>query len=1154
MKLTRLRLHGFKSFVEPTDFLIEPGLTGVVGPNGCGKSNLVEALRWAMGETSYKSLRASDMDSVIFSGSGSRPSRNHAEVVMTIDNTDRTAPAAVNDQEILEVSRRIEREAGSVYRINGRDVRARDVQLLFADAATGARSPALVHQNKIGEIIQAKPEQRRRVLEDAAGVAGLHARRHEAELRLRAAETNLTRVEDVIGQLSSQVDGLKKQARQAIRYRDVAARVRKAEATLFHLRWLQSHADVNDAAQTHDLSVREMAERTQQQAEAARIQAIRATGMPALREAEARAAAGLQRLTNARETLDREEQRAKERVTELDRRLTQFSADVEREQQQTSDADAALARLETEDAELKEEIKSRVEQRSGVDERVSEAEATLAAAERTFAELTTTLADLTARRTQFEANVRTHRTRLERLDHEIATVNADVERIAAQTSGFGDLDTLAGAVETAQESLAYSEFAVQEAESGHVSARQALEASRAPLTEADKRAQRLETEARTIAKLVNGETKNLWPPIIDGVTVTKGYEKAIGAALGDDLDAPVDPSAPMRWTDIGIAEDDPSLPEGVELLAAHVQAPAELARRLAQIGVVAKERGAELVPQLKSGQRLVSLEGDVWRWDGFITAAHAPTGAARRLAERARLVEIEIELEQARAEAATKRQALEAADTELKMAAATEAASREALRAARREVDAARERHANAEREINRHAARKSALTEAQSRLAADRAEAEATHDNAIEALAELPPSHDAEAPLAAVRGEIEGHRRMAAQVRAEAQALAREAELADRRLQAIISERDQWQNRKQGAASQVATIEARVSEVRAERAELENAPELFAEKRSALITEVEYAENDRRAAADALVEAESAMAETDRVARLTLEALSSAREATARAEERMEATKRRLDDIEREIRDLLEIEPSGVAAIAEINPGDDLPPVEETEVELEKLRRDRERLGAVNLRAEEELREVETQHTGLATERDDLVEAIKKLRTGIQSLNREARERLLTSFETVNNHFKRLFGQLFGGGEASLHLIESDDPLEAGLEIIAKPPGKKPQSLSLLSGGEQALTALALIFAVFLTNPSPICVLDEVDAPLDDHNVERFCNLLNEMTSCTETRFIVITHNPITMARMNRLFGVTMAERGVSQLMSVDLDSAVQILDQNVA
>ena len=1150
MKLTRLRLHGFKSFVEPTDFMIEPGLTGVVGPNGCGKSNLVEALRWAMGETSHKSLRAADMDAVIFAGSGNRPARNHAEVVMTIDNTDRSAPAAMNDSQLLEISRRIEREAGSVYRINGRDVRARDVQLLFADAATGARSPALVHQGKIGEIIQAKPEQRRRVLEDAAGVAGLHARRHEAELRLRAAETNLTRVEDVIGQLAGQMEGLKRQARQAIRYREVAAKVRKAEAMLFHLRWVGANADVIEAGHTHDISVREMAERTREQAEAARIQAVRASELPALRDAEARAAAGLHRLTNARELLDREEQRAKERVAELDRRLMQFASDIAREQQQIADAELALQRLDTEDAELKEEIKTRVEKRSGVDERVSEAEATLAASERLFSDLTTALADLTAKRGQLEAGARSHRDRLARLDQEIANVERDEQKLTQETGGLGDIASLSIAMTTAQQNLTQGEAASQAAEAAHVAVRATLEAARAPLAEADKRVQRLETEARTISKLVNVETKNLWPPIIDGITVTKGYEKAIGAVLGDDLDAPVDPTAPMRWTNANASMQDPALPDGVEPLAKHVQAPAELARRLAQIGVVTKERGADLVSQLKTGQRLVSLEGDVWRWDGFVAAAHAPTGAARRLAERARLVDIENELEQAKQDAVAKRQALENAETEQKAAAAAESAAREAWRAAQREADAARERHAATEREINRHAARRSALTEARSRLTADRSEAEAAHEGATAALEELPASAETESKLAAVRGEIDGHRRNAAQVRAEAQALAREAELADRRVQAILAERSDWNNRKQSATSQIETVQSRTSEVTAEREELANAPAVFAEKRSALINEIGFAEKDRQTAADALAAAETAMAETDRAAKASLEALSASREATARAEERMEGTKRRLADIEREIHDMLECEPSAVAGLAEIEEGAELPPLPEIEENLEKLRRDRERLGAVNLRAEEELREVETQHTSLTTERDDLVEAIKRLRQGIQSLNREARERLLASFEVVNGHFKRLFVELFGGGEAALHLIESDDPLEAGLEIIAKPPGKKPQTLSLLSGGEQALTALALIFAVFLTNPSPICVLDEVDAPLDDHNVERFCNLLHEMTSSTETRFIIITHNPITMARMNRLFGVTMAERGVSQLVSVDLEDAVKILD----
>ncbi len=488
----------------------------------------------------------------------------------------------------------------------------------------------------------------------------------------RAAETNLTRVEDVIGQLAGQMDGLKRQARQAIRYREVAAKVRKAEAMLFHLRWVGANADVVEAGHTHDLAVREMAERTREQAEAARIQAERAAELPALRDAEARAAAGLQRLTNARELLDREEQRAKERVAELDRRLTQFASDIAREQQQIADADLALQRLDTEDAELKEEIKTRVEKRSGVDERVTEAEATLAASERLFSELTTALADLTAKRNQFEAGVRSHRDRLARLDQEIASVERDEQKLAAETGGLGDIAALSIAMTTAQQNLSQGESASQTAEAAHVAARAALEAARAPLAEADKRVQRLETEARTISKLVNGETKNLWPPIIDGITVTKGYEKAIGAVLGDDLDAPVDPTAPMRWTNANATATDPSLPDGVEPLANHVQAPAELSRRLAQIGVVAKERGADLVSQLKTGQRLVSLEGDVWRWDGFVAAAHAPTGAARRLAERARLVDIENELEQARLDAAAKRQALENAEAEQKAAAAAE--------------------------------------------------------------------------------------------------------------------------------------------------------------------------------------------------------------------------------------------------------------------------------------------------------------------------------------------------------------------------------------------------------------------------------------------------------------------------------------------------
>jgi chromosome segregation protein len=526
---------------------------------------------------------------------------------------------------------------------------------------------------------------------------------------------------------------------------------------------------------------------------------------------------------------------------------------------------------------------------------------------------------------------------------------------------------------------------------------------------------------------------------------------------------------------------------------------------------------------------LVSREGDLWRWDGFVAAAHAPTGAARRLAQRSRFTEIDKELESARSEVDANRRALETAQASFE--AATSAQTEKRTR----------------ERDLNRQTARLSALVEARARLSTSRDEAATAKAEAENSLSGLAPAAHLETKLAQVHDEIAAKRAKLAEVQAELQAIVREAELADRRLATLAADRTGWIDRQHGARNQIATLEQRIVEAKRDRTELENAPQVFAEKRRALSAEVQTAEGSRRECADRLQTAEMALAAADRDARAALEAASAAREELARTEERFEGAKRRLSDIGREIRDMLEVEPAAVAELAELGPTDPLPDLAEVEEKLERLRRERERLGAVNLRAEEELREVEAQHSSLTTERDDLVEAIKKLRLGIQSLNREARERLLTSFEQVNKHFQHLFTQLFGGGTAELQLIENEDPLEAGLEILAKPPGKKPATLSLLSGGEQALTALALIFAVFLTNPAPICVLDEVDAPLDDHNVERFCDLLDEMKKSTDTRFVIITHNPITMARMNRLYGVTMAERGVSQLVSVDLEAAVR-------
>ncbi len=1146
MKFTRLRLIGFKSFVEPADFQIEPGLTGVVGPNGCGKSNLVEALRWVMGETSHKSLRAADMDDVIFAGTGGRPSRNHAEVAIQIDNSARKAPAEFNGHDTLDVSRRIERDTGSTYRINGREVRARDVHILFADASTGARSPALVHQGRIGEIIQAKPEQRRRVLEEAAGISGLHARRHEAELRLRAAEHNLERLQEVINQLAGQIDGLKRQARQAVRYRNISQHVRKAEATLFHLRWVAASCELADAERAKTSAAQLVADRTGEQAAAATQQAIAAAALPELRDAEVRAAAALQRLNLAREALEREETRARERMAELDQRLLQLEGDIERERRLAADASAALERLTAEEQCLLQEAQGAEATRASAAERVAGAEATLSVSEKAFDALTGTLADLTARRHAFEQALAEQGHRLERLVAEAAAVDAEREQL--EGAERVDLTGLAKAAEAAQASLAEAETAALRAEAAHSAARQGLDAARMPLGEAERRAHRLDTEAKTLAKLLHVDTKSLWPAVIDELTVGRGYEAALGAALGDDLEAPVDPSAPMRWSGADVDPADPALPAGAEALSEHVKAPKELSRRLRQIGVVTREQAAALMPHLKPGQRLVSRDGDLWRWDGFSVAANAPTGAARRLAGKNRLADIENELQDVRHDVETKQELVKRAEAEVAASAEADAAARISWRSLQHDADTARSRYVEAERELSRNAARLSALGEALARLAASRDEAVAARLAAEQGLVSLPTADHTEAQLASVRAAIEAQRAELAEARAQSQALAREAEIAARRIAAIASDRQGWSERHAGSTAQIGTLSARKEEVRSERTTLEQMPPVFEEKRRSLLSEIASAESQRRAAADRLAEGENALAEADRSARAALEAMAGAREQAARAEERFEGDKRRLADVEHEIGEMLEAEPADVAELAGIKPGQILPEPSEIEATLERLRRERERLGAVNLRAEEELRDVEARHGTLVNEHDDLVEAIKRLRQGIQNLNREARDRLLASFDQVAAHFKHLFTELFGGGTAELQLIESEDPLEAGLEIIARPPGKKPATLSLLSGGEQALTALALIFAVFLTNPAPICVLDEVDAPLDDHNIERFCDLLDEMTRSTETRFIIITHNPITMARMSRLYGVTMAERGVSQLVSVDLEAAVKL------
>jgi chromosome segregation protein len=1144
MKFERLRLLGFKSFCESTELLIEPGLTGVVGPNGCGKSNLIEALRWVMGENSYKNMRASAMDDVIFSGGGSRPARNFAEVGLLLDNSQRTAPAAFNDADTIEVTRRIEREQGSDYRINGKEVRARDVQLLFADAATGSRSPSLVRQGQIGEIISAKPQARRRILEDAAGVAGLHSRRHEAELRLNAASENLTRLEDVLKQVEGQSDSLRRQARQAVRYRGLAEQIRQNEALLALMSYQVAADQLRESAQRLEADLNSVRERTLEQAEAAKLQAVAAHELPPLREAEAEAGAAVHRLAAARQALEADEQRARERIAELTRHIEQFARDLERESALIEDAAEMAHRLEAERAELLGADTQDAERETEARARLDEIESVLTATESAMADAQEQLAGVNARRNAIEGALRDEQQRLARFEAELTRLDTEFALIAGQGGGAEDLARLAELLDMATGDALGSEEAAQAAEEALARAREAEAAAREPLEQASLRAQRLETEVRTLENLLQSGAGGLWAPVLESLTVAKGYETALGAALGDDLDASADDTAPAHWaltSDAG----DPSLPSGVRSLAELVEAPPALQRRLAQIGVVLRPEGENLRKLLKPGQRLVSKEGDLWRWDGFTQAAEAPTAAARRLAEKNRLADLRAEMKRARSDADKLCEELENARETARIATMAHTQARDAARQARARLEESRERHAAAERRLAQIGQRLSALEEAKAQTLANLEEARDKRAALGESLDALEEPASLAGMLESLRARAMAERAQAGEARAALAALRNEVAARAARVSAITREIASWAERRDRAQDRLGELEERLASAREEQERMAETPETFVQQRRSLLNALEEADANRRAAADARVAAETRLVEADRAARLALDAMSAAREDKARSEAQLEAAKQRIVDVEHMIAQELEATPEELANVAGLKDGDALPELPDVERRLESLRSDRERLGAVNLRAEEELVEIDAQREKMIAERDDLAEAIRKLRAAIASLNKEGRERLLIAFEKVNVHFKELFTLLFDGGSAELQLVESEDPLEAGLDILARPPGKKPQTMTLLSGGEQALTAMSLIFAVFLTNPSPICVLDEVDAPLDDSNVERFCDLLDEMRKKTDTRFVTITHNPITMARMDRLFGVTQAERGISQLVSVDLEQA---------
>ncbi|MFQ5774474.1 MAG: chromosome segregation protein SMC [Kiloniellaceae bacterium] len=1146
VQFTKLQLSGFKSFVDPTELFIEPGVSGIVGPNGCGKSNLIEALRWVMGESSAKRMRGAEMDDVIFSGSATRPPRNLAEATVVLDNGDRKAPAMFNDHETIEVVRRIERGCGSVYRVNGREVRARDVQLLFADAASGAHSTALVSQGRVGALINAKPADRRSLLDEAAGITGLHTRRHEAELRLRAAETNLERLDDVIATLETQLKGLRKQARQAARYRKIADQIRRNDAIALHLEGEAAKAVLRDAEGRLAAADRHVAALTERAAARATAQAEAAAALPELRHDEAAAAAALQRLLVDRDNLAREEVRVAAAKEQAEQRRTQLEGDQARAKALAEDAAAARARLDRERGALEAAAAGEAEAVRAAEDARSRALEAVNARESEVHELAERIAADEAHAGALQRRVDELSQRVQRLHRQADESARQREALAAAQVPEGALQAVAADTAAAEAALERARGEAEAAEAALGEARGAEAAAREALQHAEATRAKLDAEAAALTALLEPAEAKDWPLLLDAVAVEHGYEAALGAALGDDIAASTDAAAPVRWETLPPYDTPPPLPPGAEALSARVRGPAALARRLSQVGVVADgESGARLQPRLAPGQRLVTKTGALWRWDGFTVAADARTAAGKRLEQRNRLNELRGILAEAAGAAANARAGHEAARAALEEVAAAERAARDAVAGAFGTLNAARQRESGLTQEAAAVASRLAALDETAAHLAGDLAESEAALA-AARAEAEALPDLDARrARLGPLRAALAEHRGELARCQSAFDRLTREAEARAQRLATIEEEKASWTRRSEEAEGYIVDVERRLEATGEEIVALAARPAELAALGESLAEQIARAEERRKQAADALAVGETRLAEADRGLKAEEQALAAAREDRVRAESAVVQAEQSLATVTEKVRERLDCRLEDVIEIAEVDPSQDLPGREEVAARLARLVRERENLGPVNLRAEAEAQELDRQINGMQSERADLISAIGRLRQGIASLNREGRERLLAAFEQVNAHFSELFVRLFGGGRAHLKLTEADDPLEAGLEILASPPGKRLQVMSLLSGGEQALTALSLLFAVFLTNPAPICVLDEVDAPLDDANVDRFCTLLDELSHSGATRFLVITHHRMTMARVDRLFGVTMSERGVSRLVSVDLGAA---------
>ena len=1141
MKFQSVRISGFKSFLEPIEIEINKGLTGIVGPNGCGKSNIVEAIKWIMGENSARQMRGDGMDDVIFAGTDERPSRNFAEVTIKLNNSEKKAPAAFNHLSEIEISRKIEREKGSIYRINGKQVRSRDVQLIFADSGTGARSSGIVSQGRIAQIIDASPENRRGILEEAANIKGLHSRRHEAELKLNAASNNLDRLLDIEKTYKEQLVELEKQGRKAARYRSIGDRLRKAEATLFSTLLFNAKKEYNILKNELHTVTENVSKAQIEVSKNTTSKLDILSKIPILRNIEAEKAAILQSLNITKIKLEEEQTSAKIALNNIISQITQLEKDTSRENQIEEDAEKSLSSLILEEENLKIDTKNFSSKISEATQTVKSLKIKSDEADKKLSSITSEIYTINSDKSDLERRIINLNEKIENTQNQISKFNLEnySKTLEANEIKILDLQKLVSEndllIETFKKKLTQ------------------LETLELTLTKEKNIAANIlnqtNAEINTLSSLLGDDSLNR-NTLEKNINTTDHLEDAIGSVLGETLLAPIYSNNEIienttYWRDGFDIKLTSPLPKEAMPLISKIKSSSILETALQGVGIVENEELAfKLQKKLTYGQALTTAEGGLWRWDGFVQPKGVKNSYSERLQQIARFKVLQSQLP-------SQKESVFLIDKKL-------IEYSENIKKYRTDIIKLQSTLSGLNSDSNRLELENSKMEIQLTSSALLIKELKNTEVTSKVELIELKKqiSHIVNLPslLAdelSIRNNAEQFRNNLTEAMAAEQQIKNHESFQLRNIAQIKHQKESWITRKQEAKSRLSSLHERLEFSKNEMDRLSNLPNDFDKKEEQIRIEIEAAIINRNLAADKLVITETSQNDAEKLEKESEKNVSMLRENMIKVQALLDLAHTKIFNIEERIFEKLRIKSDQLSDLTGIKENNEIDSnIEALEKTVERLLNERESLGAVNLRAEEEMNEMNDKIEIMFKERIDLEEAIEKLRNGIFELNKEGRERLKKSFTVVNENFKNLFQKLFGGGNAELKLVGHDDPLQAGLEVLASPPGKKMQLLSLLSGGEQALTAISLIFSVFLCNPSPICILDEVDAPLDDTNVGRFCDLLNKIAEETNTYFMVITHHRLTMAKMDRLFGVTMEQKGISKLVSVDLEQASRIRD----